>query len=494
VNLALEQGIAGQKPPTLEGLDIDARYAAGRVDVRIAGREEASRVLEVAASANIGDPSSLTASVQAANFDIAPLVAFGAGRVRAARGTLNAALAIHGIDPQTGTIRGKLSIKDGRIPLSPELGNLRRASIDVEIVKQRLAATFEGKLGTGGGSVKGKLTATIAGGLPAAAQLDMKVTKVSPIGALQPVVDADITGTWKRAPGDQLLWTGELAIKNAKIVVPPDTGNELLLIGAPPDMIFVDKQKAVKWTRHPPTKPWLETKVTIGNTDVDVQDDDFRVRVTARGKLDVAVGDGLGVSGTISTTKGEVTALTRRYRVESGVIDFDDGTTDPRLDLRIAHDFKTLTLTLDVRGRASAPVPVLTSDPGGYTQGQLMSFLLGADPDTESTSTATQNQALVSSGLAMLSGRIGRRVTKYLPMRLDQLAYEPPTSSSSQALTLPLWRGARSNLVWRQHLGARPDENPGEAVFDYDLKPNVTFEATVGERSKGGDFLWRTRW
>jgi hypothetical protein len=31
-------------------------------------------------------------------------------------------------------------------------------------------------------------------------------------------------------------------------------------------------------------------------------------------------------------------------------------------------------------------------------------------------------------------------------------------------------------------------------VFEYQLRANMIFEATIGERAKGGDFLWRKRW
>jgi hypothetical protein len=52
----------------------------------------------------------------------------------------------------------------------------------------------------------------------------------------------------------------------------------------------------------------------------------------------------------------------------------------------------------------------------------------------------------------------------------------------------------KSHLLWRQRFAARPDENPGELVFEYQIRSNMLFETTVGERAAGGDFLLRTRW
>jgi autotransporter translocation and assembly factor TamB len=207
----------------------------------------------------------------------------------------------------------------------------------------------------------------------------------------------------------------------------------------------------------------------------------------------VEIGNGIGVRGQIYATRGNLDILGRRYRIDRAIVDFDDGTIDPRLDVRVVHDFKNMTLTVDVGGRASKPRPRLTGDPGSYTEGQLLSFLAGAEPSDQS-STAQQSQAAVSGGLAILSGRIGRRINKYLPVKFDALSYEAGTASSSQAIRLGVQLSDKSYLVWRQHPAPRADENTGEAVFEYQLRSNMVFEATVGERSQGGDFLWRKRW
>lgn len=482
--------ITNKKPADLDKLELDARWTRQYASVRLTGREGKDRLLEIAASGDPRNPRSVIASIQAANFDLAPLAAFGTGPIRAARGTLNAALAIKGLDPRTGSIRGMLAIKDARFPLSPELGTLRRANLEVDVIKNKLVATFDGRLGAGGGNISGSIKSDVVGGTPVNAVLDMKLKKVSPIGAMQPQIDADITGSWANA-GDH--WAGSMRVRNGKIYIPPETGSDLLITGAPSDMIFIDKQVKTRTGRRPPTKTWITTKIAIGNTDIDVEDTDFRVRVVARGNLTVDIGDGLAVYGQIATTRGNVDLVGRRYRVEQAVVDFDNGTLDPRLDIRIVRDFKNLTLTANVRGRSSNPLPDLSADRGNYTEGQLLSFLAGAEPGDD-TSTQQANQAVVSGGLAILSGRIGRRVNQYLPVKFDSINYEAETSSSSKAIRFSLKLSERSYIVWRQHVAPRPDENTGEAVFEYQFRGNWLFETTIGERNKGGDFLWRKRW
>jgi len=482
--------ITNKKPANLEKLELDAKWTREFASVRLTGREGKDRLLEITASGDPRRPRSVIASIQAANFDLAPLAAFGTGPIRAARGTLSAALAIKGLDPQTGSIRGMLAIKDARFPLSPELGTLRRANLELDVIKNKLVARFDGRLGAGGGNISGSITSDVVGGMPMNAVLDMKLKKVSPIGAMQPQIDADITGSWANQ-GD--TWAGSMRVRNGKIYVPPETGSDLLITGAPSDMIFIDKQTKTRNGRKPPTKTWLTTKIAIGNTDIDIEDTEFRVRVVARGNLTVDIGDGLAVYGQIATTRGNVDLVGRRYRVEQAVVDFDNGTLDPRLDIRIVRDFKNLTLTANVHGRSSNPIPDLSADRGNYTEGQLLSFLAGAEPGDD-TSTQQANQAVVSGGLAILSGRIGRRVNQYLPVKFDSINYEAETSSSSKAIRFSLKLSDRSYIVWRQHVAPRPDENTGEAVFEYQFRGNWLFETTIGERNKGGDFLWRKRW
>ena len=86
-------------------------------------------------------------------------------------------------------------------------------------------------------------------------------------------------------------------------------------------------------------------------------------RASRAAQLKLLLGDGLGLDGAISTESSTVEVLGRRYRLDHGVVDFD-GSLDPRLDIRMMHDFRSLTLTVDIQGRSSNPDLRLTSDSG----------------------------------------------------------------------------------------------------------------------------------
>lgn len=485
-DLTLTPTVSSKKPPKLEKLEVDARWANGHGELDLIGTESGGKMLKISGRGEPGSLSSVYASIEAAGFDISPVVAFAPGAFGAARGTLDAALTIKGLDPQTGDVRGMLHISEGRLPLAPTIGTLRKADINIKIVKQDVKATMSGRIGAG--SVTGQLTSKLRGGLPSVADFSLELRKLSPIGALQPVIDGDVTGHFD-VEGE--IVKGKIAVRKAKVFVPPETGNDLLGAGTPTDMIFVGEQPIVKATRRQATKPWFYADIDIGTTAVYVDDPNFLFDGTASGQLQLIIGDGLTLSGAISTERGAVDVLGRRYQLDHAIVDFD-GTLDPRLDVRLVHDFKDLTLTVDIIGRASNPVPRLSGDPAKYTPGQLFAFLAGAEPGGDSGSEA--GQAVVGGSLTLFTSRIGRRINKYLPIKLDTLNYEAGSATSSRAVRAGVRLSERSHILWRQRLEARPDENPGEAVLEYVFRPWALIETTAGERAGGADLLLRKRW
>ncbi|HSD85894.1 MAG TPA: translocation/assembly module TamB domain-containing protein, partial [Kofleriaceae bacterium] len=490
-NLTLIPTIAAKKPPKLEKLDIDARWAANHGEIDVIGFETGGKFLKVSGRGTVGQPQSVVASIEALGFDIAPLVAFAPGILAGAGGSFDAALTVRGVDPQTGDVRGKLHITQGRLPLAPALGTLRAADIDITIAKQDVKADISAKLGAG--SISGKATAKLQNGLPAVADVSLELRKLAPIGAIQPQIDANVTSHFTRV-GTNV--TGKISITKGKVYVPPEGGDELLATGTPSDMIFVDQHGVIraKPGRRPRTKPWLVANIDIGPTKVYVDDPNALFDGVARGSLVLTIGDVVNLNGAISTERGVVDVLGRRYQLDHAVVDFDgtDGTLDPRLDIKLIHDFKDLTLTVDIEGRASNPVPHLSGDPATYTEGQLFAFLAGAEPGDDAGSAA--GNAVAGASLTLLSSRIGRKINKYLPVKFDTLNYEAETAGSSRAVRAGIRLSDRSHIVWRQHIEARPDENPGEAVFEFMWRPWALIEATAGERAGGGDLLLRKRW
>jgi hypothetical protein len=489
--LSVAAGIA-TKPPTLDSLDIDARWNGVKqgFELELTGHETGGRLLKISARGKPAEPETIVATIEASNFDIQPFLAFAppGSLALGTRGQVSGVLKLKGLDPNRGDVKGRLLVTNARIPLAPELGTFRSGTFEIDVLKQEIVTRIEGKIGRG--TVKGKAIVRLTGSMPTAAELTLALRKVSLIGEVQPVIDADISGWFART---KTKWTGNIKVANGKVFVPPEGGNELLITGSPGDIIFIDAQPIlIKAKRRPPTAPWLVATVDIGRTKVVVDDLNFKFDGTASGQLQLKLGDGIGLDGAISTERGIVDVLGRHYRLDHGIVDFD-GSFDPRLDIQMMHDFRALTLTVNIRGRSSNPDLRLASDTGSYSQGQLLSFLAGATPSDDPSQSS--GDAVASGSLTLLSSRLGRRINKHVPLiKFDTLNYEAKTALSSRGVRVGKRLGEHTYLNFRNRFEVRPDENAHEAVIEWEFRKNVLIEAAGGERGGGGDLLWRKRW
>ncbi len=487
-NLSVSAGLT-RKLPTLEKLAVDARWLGVKTgfELELTGHETGGRLLKISARGKPESLDTVVASIEAANFDITPFLAFAPPGHPAVgmRGLVSGVLKLRGLDPNTGDVRGRLVITEARLPIAPEIGNFRSGTLAINIVNKEIHATLDGKIGRG--TVEGKAVARLTGSMPTAVELTLGLHKVSLIGEIQPQIDANITGWFART---RTKWTGKLAIKDGNVYVPPEGGSELLSTGTPSDIVFIDAQPIiVKPKRRPAARPWLFADISLEPTKILVDEAEFRFEGTASGELKLEVGAGIGLDGTIATETGNVEVLGRRYRLDHGIVDFD-GSLDPRLDIQMMHDFRSMTLTVDIGGRSSEPDLRLSSDTGAYSQSQLLAFLAGATPSDDPASAS--GDAVASGSLTILSSRIGRKINERLPLlKFDSINYEAATASSSRAVRLGKRIGERTYLIYRQRFEPRPDENRSEATVEYELRKNLIIEGAGGERGAGADRRWR---
>jgi translocation and assembly module TamB len=242
-------------------------------------------------------------------------------------------------------------------------------------------------------------------------------------------------------------------------------------------------------TDAPPSNPIIVAKVKLNRTRVESEE----FRGDLRGQLEIrADGDAIGMVGGIEADRGDLDLFGRRYEVERAGVHFD-GSIDPLLDVRIAHEFSEVTTITEIRGRASAPELMMSSDPGTYSQGQLLGFLLGGDPTGDPQAGASTDK-VADAGASLIANKLGGYVRNALPIDVDVLRYESASSSSSAAVTVGSWISHTLFLAYRQHLGARPDENLGEGQLEYWISRRVVIEGTAGNYSQGVDLLWRKRY
>ncbi|HEY0193383.1 MAG TPA: translocation/assembly module TamB domain-containing protein, partial [Kofleriaceae bacterium] len=383
----------------------------------------------------------------------------------------------------------ELHMTDARLPVAPAVGTLRRAKIDAVIADHQITVKVDGKLGQGTLAVDGSIA--LDGAAPSGGKAKITLRKISPIGAIEPAISADINAKLSRN-GSQ--WRADLVVDHGNVVVPKDKGEKLKPIGPPEDMKFVNgattktadqDQGAMK--EGVPQNPTFLLAITLHPTHVESEE--FRGEL--RGKLEMTVdGAMIGMTGGIDADSGDLDLFDRRYQVERAGVHFD-GSLDPLLDIRITHEFPDFTSVTMVRGRVSKPELVLSSDPGTYSQGELLGFLLGGDPAGDPKNSSAQNKAQ-DAGTSFVANKIGGYVKKALPISIDVIRYEGATATSSAAVTVGTWVSRSFFLSYRQHLEARPDENTGEGSLEYWITRRLMVEGTAGDKGYNGiDLLWR---
>jgi len=235
--------------------------------------------------------------------------------------------------------------------------------------------------------------------------------------------------------------------------------------------------------------PYLVANIALRSTRIHTTE----LTGTAHGDLVATIGlDHTNLDGTIAVDSGDVDLFSHRYQVDHANVTFDGG-TDPILDVRLTHDYPDVTTLTDVHGRVSKPDLTLSADPGTYTQGQLLGFLLGGDPGGDPANAT--GQAAAGAGSSLLSSKVGAVVNKRLPVKINVIRYEPATATTSAAVTVGSWATHDLFIAARQHIEARTDENASEGLIQYYLLRRVLLDLTVGDRSYDGiDLIWRKSW
>lgn len=490
-NVTVARKFTSKPPPALTALHVDASWGGASGHVRITGDEEGRGTLLVDARGNPADPMTVFGMIDIKRFDLAPVVVFLPGPLAGAAGILEADLRLKGVDPSLGTVRGTVKLVDARVPIAPAIGTMRGANVVVSIEDAGITAKADGRLGAGSFT----LTASAD---PAGVDttIDATLSKVSPIGALQPILDAKVHGTIHRTG---FAWTGKATISKASVVLPPESGHKLLDSAVPSDVLFVDIPiPRVPLGARAPQRPFLVLDVELESTQITVPEAPIdlvsAIDAVAGGKVRVSVGDTVGLDGEILIERGSADIAGHRYRVELGQLAFD-GTTDGLLDLELAHDFSELTMFVRFAGRLSqiAGTPELSSEPGVYTQGQLLGFFLGGEPGGDPSKQT--REAAVGFGSALASGTLGKRLKKILPIKLDVLRCDPGATASSASCTVGKWITRKVFASYKQRLENRYDENTLEGSLEYHFRPNWQVDLTGGDQHYyAGDLLWRRRW
>jgi translocation and assembly module TamB len=482
------RGLGGQRSRIHE-LVADGSYAGGKLAAKLTASQEGGGTLLAKASYDPAAPNASELVLQAKRFQISPLARL-LPDVVGVRGVVDADLGIVGLDPETARPRGVIKIRDAQIPLIDEIGAITNGKLDLLFATGGAKLIMSGK--SEGGDVELAASAVLDGLLPRTMTIDASVRNLTIISTMQPRIAAGLHAEVTLA-GDH--WKVDARLRDGRIVVPDEEGTALHPASPPADVVFVEKgtirtpprAKAKHWFQQRPSDPFVRVALVIEPVEIVSKE----LRGEVGGHLDIAAGDdGVSIDGQIEARTGEVMVFDRRYLLERALLAFD-GPPDPLLDIRMQHDFPSVSMNVGIRGRLSDPELELTSSPSVFTEGQLLGFLLGGSPGSHG---GDSTETLASAAASVASQTVGGFLTRRLPVQVDVLRYEPATTSSSAAVTIGKWVSDKLLILARSRLDARPDENRAEAELEYWWTDRTLIDLSGGDRKVfGADLLWTKR-
>ena len=483
------RGLGGRNN-RIDELVADGSYAGGKLAAKLTASQQGGGTLLARASYDPAAPDASELVLQAKKFQISPLVRL-LPDVVGVRGVIDADFGIVGLDPQTARPRGVIKIHDAQIPLIDEIGAITGGKIDLLFATGGAKLLMTGK--SEGGDVELTASAVLDGLLPRTMTVDATVRNLTIISTMQPRIAAGLHAEVTLA-GDH--WKVDARLRDGRIVVPDEEGTALHPASAPADVVFVERgtirtpprAKAKHWFQQRPTAPFV--RIALAIEPVEIMSKELRGEVG--GHLEIAAGDdGVSIDGQIEARTGEVMVFDRRYILDRALLVFD-GPPDPLLDIRMQHEFPSVSMYVGIRGRLSDPELDLSSSPSVFTEGQLLGFLLGGRPGS---ATGDSKETLQGAAASVASQTVGGFLTRRLPVKVDVLRYEPATTSTSAAVAVGKWVSDKLLILARSRIDARADENRAEAELEYWWTDRTLLDLSGGDRKVfGADILWTKRW
>jgi len=284
----------------------------------------------------------------------------------------------------------------------------------------------------------------------------------------------------------------EVLVHRTKIRLPEESSTTLHDIDPLPDVVQV-QTFGVRPKPEPPPEPPApgdepRLRLRVRN------DDDITFRgVDAQGSatLDLRVEEFGGmtrINGDASVPRGQIEVLGKTYQVERAVVSFTGKVpTDPRLDIQLAHAFRTMTLFVYITGSASAPEVRFGASPSDYDQAQLTAFFTGLqNPDTPGRASG-EGGAAGSVGQALLGPAIAE-VRRQLP--IDTLDID--TNGGAAVITVGKWI-SETVFVAAGYDGSRSGGSAYEGTLRWRFTPRWVLEVLASLESQSADVLWTKR-
>jgi translocation and assembly module TamB len=202
------------------------------------------------------------------------------------------------------------------------------------------------------------------------------------------------------------------------------------------------------------------------------------------------------VGGGVSVNRGFIELFDRRYDVLRASASFDENSAiNPQLDIRLAHEFRELTLYIDVGGTLEEPTLALSTDRGSYDQAQLIGWVLGGNPDDPAVGKQPLDQKALGMASNLVLGQVQKLVKSALPV--DVLAVKVGEGADSQTTRFEVGKWLTTDLFlgYIYRMNAPDEKNLNEAQIEYRLGRRWLLEAFFGDRGvAGADVIWSKKY
>lgn len=432
-----------------------------------------------------GEDTPVNAKLQAEALRIDFLSALLVGQdfVGGISGVLDADLSLVGTRARP-IAKGKATVANFGLALSPPVPPIEASQLVATLDGEQLVLTLEGR--SGDGKISARAEAQAEGIDRGKATITLETVEVPlSLGPRLAVLDSKVRTTI--ALGDEL--TVDVLVEEAGIEVPNGSSDTLRDIGAFEDVVYLDEERREDLMGDARPAKQLPVNITIKTQE----------KIPIRGReIDALVGadlrftqksGALESAGRLSIEDGWIVLFGRRWEIRRADLAFG-GSDEPEIALEIGRDLGTAIATVRVSGTPSKPELSLSSNPAIYDEGQLLLFLLGADPGAESTASV-QDRASGAAASA-LAGALQTRIQDALP--LDTINVEIEDGAAVSRVSVGKWLTQRIFVGYDHVFDAEEDENTSEGVLQFRLGRGWIMESRYGDRGEGGlDVIWVRR-
>ncbi len=437
----------------------------------------------------------LSARIDIPGLDIAPFSRLLPTAFYKAEGTVKGQVIADGTIARP-SIQGWIALEQGAVTIAELNQRLQQVGVTVALdgVRARISElTFSSGKGQGTGALEAIYLGD--GRVQGQGEIDLDRFPFVKPGIPEGLIDSNMQVRFEHAPERTDV---AVAFRDTNLRLLQTTGSRVPRgIQASDSLVFVDPRDVQAKQKKQRGKALLPETAHQLHLTVDMTDPtEIRgrgVEMRWAGKLLVVSAAGTNdIKGKIRAFPGRFQFLGNTFEIESGEITLPvSGELDPFVHIVAGAMTPEAQVTVTVRGRASRPELMLTSDPA-MSQYEIVSLLVTGKSDTAEQGDEDVQTKAASLLLAFQNPTLERQL--YSRLGLDKVDVKLGRSVEEPIVVVGKRLGKRLYVETEYHHNAPPDENTTGARVEYRLSPSWSVESAYGDAQKGEvGIYWRKR-